>query len=144
PRSKHPRRLVMSRDHMQPGRVHITPVATSATPCDGADAATAMLDFARTVSGTNIGEDAVITETRVDLDEFVRPSREVTAHHAGDAAGEGPSLSPAQFPAAASMATAVRPHLEPGTPLDAGALTADVLDVLWPAHGAEHPSTGAA
>src|SRR5699024_9712755 len=111
---------------------------------DGADAATAMLDFARTVFGTDIGEDAVITETRVDLDEFVRPSREVTAHHAGDAAGEGPSLSPAQFPAAASMATAVRPHLEPGTPLDAEALTADVLDVLWTAHGEEHASTVAA
>src|SRR5699024_6635144 len=96
-----------------------TPVATSATLGDGADAATAMLDFARTVFGTDIGEDAVITETRVDLEEFVRPSRERTAAHAGRTAGEEPSLSPAPFPAADSMAAAVGPHLEPGTPLDA-------------------------
>ena len=76
-----------------------------------------------------------------DLDEFVSPSREVTADHAGEAAGEGPSLSPAQFPAADSMATAVGPHLEPGTPLDADALTMDVLDVLWTADGDERAST---
>lgn len=138
------RRLRLVLDQIAPGRVHLTPVATSATLGDGADAATAMFDFARTVFGTDIGEDAVITETRVDLEEFVSPSREVTADHAGDAAGEGPSLSPAQFPAAASMATAVRPHLEPGTPLDAEALTAHVLDVLWTAHGEERASTIAA
>lgn len=134
------RRLRLVLDQIAPGRVHLTPVATSATLGDGADAATAMLDFARTVFGTDIGEDAVITETRVDLEEFVRPSRKITADHAGDGAGEGASLSPAQFPAAASMATAVGPHLEPGTPLDADALTADVLDVLWTADGDERAS----
>src|SRR5699024_8539324 len=138
------RRLRLVLDQIAPGRVHLTPVATSATLGDGADAAAAMLDFARTVFGTDIGEDAVITETRVDLEEFMRPSREVAADHAGDPAGEGPSLSPAQFPAAGSMATAVGPHLEPGTPLDAEALTADVLDVLRTADGGERASAIAA
>src|SRR5699024_8872208 len=54
------------------------------------------------------------------------------------------SLSPAPFPAADSMAAAVGPHLEPGTPLDADALTADVLDVLWSADGEQRASTRAA
>ena len=138
------RRLRLVLDQIAPGRVHLTPVATSATLGDGADAATAMLDFARTVFGTDIGEDAVITETRVDLEEFVRPSRERTAAHAGRTAGEEPSLSPAPFPAADSMAAAVGPHLEPGTPLDADALTADVLDVLWSADGEQRASALAA
>lgn len=138
------RRLRLVLDQIAPGRVHLTPVATSATLGDGADAAAAMLDFARTVFGTDIGGDAVITETRVDLEQFVRPSRELTADHAGDPAGEDPSLSPAQFPAAGSMATAVGPHLEPGTPLDADALTVDVLDVLWTADGDGRASTVAA
>src|SRR5699024_10956771 len=80
------RRLRLVLDQIAPRRVHLTPVATSATLGDGADAATAMLDFARTVFGTDIGADAVITETRVDLEEFVSPSREVTADHAGEAA----------------------------------------------------------
>src|SRR5699024_2726453 len=71
-------------------------------------------------------------------------SRERTAAHAGRTAGEEHSLSPAPFPAADSMAAAVGPHLEPGTPLDADALTADVLDVLWSADGEQRASALAA
>src|SRR5699024_49785 len=66
------------------------------------------------------------------------------AAHAGRAAGEEHALSPAPFPAADSMAAAVGPHLEPGTPLDADALTADVLDVLWSADGEQRASALAA
>src|SRR5699024_8626562 len=127
------RRLRLVLGQIAPGRVHLTPVATSA-----------MLDFAPTAFGTEIGEEAVLTETRVDLEEFVRPPRERTAAHAGRTAGEEPSLSPAPFPAADSMAAAVGPHLEPGTPLDADALTADVLDVLWSADGEQRASALAA
>ncbi|MFX4271935.1 DEAD/DEAH box helicase [Propionibacteriaceae bacterium Y1685] len=47
----------------------ITPVATSATLGDGGDPA-AMLDFARTVFGRELGSDAVITESRLSLDEW--------------------------------------------------------------------------
>lgn len=138
------RRLRLVLDQIAPGRVHLTPVATSATLGDGADAAGAMLDFARTVFGTDIGEDAVITESRVDLKEFVGPSRESVAMLAGDSPGGARGLSPVSFPAALSMADAVAPHLELGTPLDADALTDAVLDVLWGADGEEPVSAVAA
>src|SRR5699024_8036789 len=67
-----------------------------------------------------------------------------TAAHAGRRAGEEPALSPAPFPAADSMAAAGGHHLEPGTPLDADALTADVLDALWAADGEQRASALAA
>src|SRR5699024_7850283 len=134
------RRLRLVLDQIAPGRVHLTPVATSATLGDGADAATAMLDFARTVFGTDIGEDTVITETRVDLEEFVRPSRETIL----GGAGEGSVLRPERRPAAPSMTAAVGRHLEPGQPIAADALTADLLDVLWRATSEDRPSTVAA
>ena len=135
------RRLRLVLDQIAPGRVHLTPVATSATLGDGADAATAMLDFARTVFGTDIREDAVITETRVDLEEFTRPSRTATGTDPDPAAGEGRVLRPERRPAAPAMAAAVGPHLEPGEPIDADALTTDVLDVLWRAETEETPSS---
>ncbi|MBB5832516.1 DEAD/DEAH box helicase [Brachybacterium aquaticum] len=130
------RRLRLVLDQIVPGRVHLTPVATSATLGDGADASTAMLDFARTVFGTDIGENAVITETRFDLDEFVRPSREAVVAAETGAAGEGTALRAQRLPSASSMAFAVGPHLEPGHPVDADQLTVDVLDVLWSADDA--------
>src|SRR5699024_6855611 len=102
------------------------------------------LDFARTVFGTDIGEDAVITETRVDLEEFVRPSRDRTLGGPSEDAGEGSVLRPERRPAAPSMAAAVGRHLEPGQPIDADALTTDLLDVLWRAAGEDRPSTVAA
>ena len=49
----------------------ITPVATSATLGDKGDPA-AMLDFAHTVFGEPFDADAVITESRLDLDEWLR------------------------------------------------------------------------
>lgn len=121
------RRLSMVLETAAPGRVHLTPVATSATLGDGADAADAMLEFADTVFGTEIGPDAVITESRVPLDEFVAP-----AQRAVDAAGAGdqPLLVPSTLVDAA-MNRATAPHLIPGIDLDADALTRDVLDALW-------------
>ena len=46
------------------------PAATSATLGDKGDPA-AMLDFARTVFGEDFHEDAVVTETRQSLDEWL-------------------------------------------------------------------------
>ena len=121
------RRLDMVLETAAPGRVHVTPVATSATLGDGADAADAMLEFAGTVFGTEIGPDAVITESRVPLEEFVAPAVDALA-----AAGEGgrPLLVPATLVDTA-MERAIRPHLAAGSELDADALTRDVLDTLW-------------
>lgn len=48
----------------------ITPIATSATLGDGGDAA-AMLTFARTVFGEDFPADAVVTESRLTIDEWV-------------------------------------------------------------------------
>lgn len=121
------RRLAMVLETVAPGRVHITPVATSATLGDGEDAAGAMLEFAGTVFGTGIGPDAVITETRVPLEEFVAPSQ---AALADAAAGTEPLLTPAT-PVITAMRRATSPHLEPGKELDPEALTRDVLDALW-------------
>ena len=48
----------------------ITPVATSATLGDGGDPS-AMLDFARTVFGDDFTDDAIITESRLDIGDWV-------------------------------------------------------------------------
>ncbi|PSL08462.1 uncharacterized protein DUF1998 [Haloactinopolyspora alba] len=48
----------------------MTPVATSATLGDKGDP-TVMLDFAQTVFGERFESDAVVTETRLDLDEWI-------------------------------------------------------------------------
>lgn len=57
----------------------LTPVATSATLGDKGDPEV-MLDFARTVFGEHLGADAVVTESRLSLDEWVGEApREVTA-----------------------------------------------------------------
>jgi ATP-dependent helicase YprA (DUF1998 family) len=48
----------------------VTPIATSATLGDKGDPA-AMLDFARTVFGEDFDDDAVVTETRLELDEWL-------------------------------------------------------------------------
>lgn len=48
----------------------MTPVATSATLGDKGDP-TVMCDFARTVFGEHFDTDAVVTETRFDLDEWI-------------------------------------------------------------------------
>src|SRR5699024_9227723 len=73
------RRLQMVLETSAPGRVHLTPVATSAALGDGGDAATAMLEFAGTVFGTPIDADAVITESRLPLQEFLAPAAEALA-----------------------------------------------------------------
>jgi len=48
----------------------VTPVATSATLGDGGDP-TAMLSFAQTVFGVPFSDDAVVTESRLTIDEWV-------------------------------------------------------------------------
>ena len=55
----------------------VCPVATSATLGDGNDPAR-VLDFARDVFGLTLSDDAVILETRTDLDTWVQPHREAT------------------------------------------------------------------
>lgn len=60
---------ITDEDRVRPlGR--ITPVATSATLGDGGDPA-AMLTFARTVFGEEFPADAVVTESRLTIDEWV-------------------------------------------------------------------------
>jgi ATP-dependent helicase YprA (DUF1998 family) len=54
----------------------VTPVATSATLGDKGDPAV-MLDFARTVFGERFESDAVVTETRLGLDEWVGDAADV-------------------------------------------------------------------
>ncbi|HET9646816.1 MAG TPA: DEAD/DEAH box helicase, partial [Microlunatus sp.] len=56
----------------------ITPVATSATLGDGGDPA-AMLGFAETVFGEPFPEDAVVIESRVDLDEWAGSAADTVA-----------------------------------------------------------------
>ncbi|AEG43909.1 DEAD/DEAH box helicase [Isoptericola variabilis] len=56
----------------------VTPVATSATLGDKGDP-TAMLEFARTVFGEEFGEDAVVTESRLPLAEWVGSAPEDVA-----------------------------------------------------------------
>ncbi|MEW2591124.1 DEAD/DEAH box helicase [Micromonospora aurantiaca] len=56
----------------------ITPVATSATLGDKGDPAV-MLDFARTVFGERFDADAVVTETRLSLDEWAGDADETVA-----------------------------------------------------------------
>ena len=48
----------------------VTPVATSATLGDGGDPES-MLDFAQTIFGEPFGADAVVTESRLSLDEWI-------------------------------------------------------------------------
>ncbi|MFJ4108639.1 DEAD/DEAH box helicase [Oerskovia enterophila] len=54
----------------------ITPVATSATLGDKGDAS-AMLTFARTVFGENFPDEAVVTESRLSLEEWVGDAADV-------------------------------------------------------------------
>jgi ATP-dependent helicase YprA (DUF1998 family) len=56
----------------------VTPVATSATLGDKGDP-TVMLDFAHTVFGEHFDADAVITETRLSLDEWTADAVETVA-----------------------------------------------------------------
>ncbi|MFI8523096.1 DEAD/DEAH box helicase [Promicromonospora sukumoe] len=56
----------------------VTPVATSATLGDKGDPST-MLEFARTVFGEDFGADAVVTESRLPIDEWVGSAPEVVA-----------------------------------------------------------------
>ncbi|PRZ08599.1 uncharacterized protein DUF1998 [Isoptericola sp. CG 20/1183] len=56
----------------------VTPVATSATLGDKGDP-TAMLAFARTVFGEEVTEDAVVTESRLPLAEWVGDAGEIAA-----------------------------------------------------------------
>jgi len=56
----------------------MTPVATSATLGDKGDPAV-MCDFARTVFGEPFGAEAVITETRLGLDEWIGDAEQIVA-----------------------------------------------------------------
>ncbi|GAA1730478.1 DEAD/DEAH box helicase [Brachybacterium phenoliresistens] len=130
------RRLRLVLDTVAPGRVHITPVATSATLGDGDDAAGEMLEFAQTVFGSPIGSDAVITETRVGLGDFLTPATAaITMVH-----GTRAPLTPATL-TAEDMRTVSDRHLEPGTAVDADTLTRDLLDVLWRSDDPDVPAT---
>ncbi|MEO2096612.1 MAG: DEAD/DEAH box helicase [Brachybacterium sp.] len=120
------RRLRIVLEDKAPGRVHLTPVATSATLGDGDDAAESMLSFARTVFGTPIDRDAVITEKRVAREEFTRPAVE-KAGVTHDGAPYFEPLAPSQ----AVMAYLAEAHLVAGTALDPAALTAALLDQIW-------------
>jgi ATP-dependent helicase YprA (DUF1998 family) len=69
----------------------ITPIATSATLGDKGDPAT-MLGFAETVFGEPFGPDAVVTEARIGVDEWVglaaEGARELTPREGADLAEE--------------------------------------------------------
>ena len=120
------RRLRMVLERSARGRVHITPVATSATLGDGDHAADAMLSFARTVFGTDLDASAVITETRVDLDEFTAPALATT-----DLETDGERVLEPVIPAAPTMLDLAGRHLTAGRSTDPESLLDDVLDVLW-------------
>ena len=120
------RRLRIVLENEAPGRVHLTPVATSATLGDGEHAAEAMLSFARTVFGSPIDRDAVITETRVPKEEFVRPAlQKVGIEHDGD------RLFEPLVPARSAMTDLADAHLVAGTPVDPAGLTTALLDRIW-------------
>lgn len=81
----------------------ITPVATSATLGDGNDP-TEMLDFAHTVFGDEFGADAVVTESRLSLDDWTGDAaRRVSA------AGFSPTPATDALSALASVEAAVGP-----------------------------------
>ncbi|GAA3533266.1 helicase [Aeromicrobium flavum] len=94
---------------------HIAPVATSATLGDRGDPAS-MLKFAETVFGESFGPDAVVSESRVDLDDWVgQASEEAFALNpregaelvgAVSAALTGLGMDPAATPLAEAVLTA--------------------------------------
>jgi len=96
----------------------ITPVATSAT-LGGEDDPGDMLKFARTVFGEAFDRDAVVTESRLDFDEWAGDADEVVAT-AGFAIAE--TISPAEANAAVA---------ELGPDPTGAALARVVLGHLW-------------
>lgn len=95
----------------------LTPVATSATLGDKGDPA-AMVEFAHTVFGEEFGEDAVVTESRLSLDEWVGDARTPLA-----AKGLVPIAPSAVDVAAANAAVEALGHDPEGSALAATVLT---------------------
>nr|WP_240959851.1 DEAD/DEAH box helicase [Rhodococcus sp. HNM0563] len=93
----------------------ITPVATSATLGDGNDPTT-MLEFAHTVFGDEFTAEAVVTESRLGLDEWIGDAPARVAH-AGYAAIDQPALLALQVDS-----------LDPAEPI---ATTATLLSALY-------------
>ncbi|MGP5008397.1 DEAD/DEAH box helicase [Brachybacterium tyrofermentans] len=126
------RRLRLVLERRAPERVHVTPVATSATLGDDADPSE-MLNFAQTVFGTPFTREAVVTESRVGLDAFAARSGDAL-RRALERAGDGMmSLTPRTLTPAEMRELRDR-HLGPGGALTGPEhITQDVLDALWEA-----------
>ncbi|MFC3404534.1 DEAD/DEAH box helicase [Brachybacterium conglomeratum] len=126
------RRLRLVLERRAPERVHVTPVATSATLGDDADPSE-MLNFAQTVFGTRFTREAVVTESRVGLDAFAARSGDAL-RRALERAGDGMmSLTPRTLTPAEMRELRDR-HLGPGGALTGPEhITQDVLDALWEA-----------
>ncbi|WP_311203182.1 DEAD/DEAH box helicase [Brachybacterium sp. p3-SID957] len=124
------RRLRLVLERRAPGKVHITPVATSATLGDDADPGQ-MLAFARTVFGTGFDPDSVVTESRIDLDTFTHLATTRISNaleHDGTV-----DLTPRTVPLDL-MRELRRTHLGiTGGTTSPEHITTDVLDALWEA-----------
>ncbi|GGO98508.1 DEAD/DEAH box helicase [Actinomyces gaoshouyii] len=99
----------------------VCPVATSATLGDGGDP-THMLAFARDVFGADLPVEAIVTETRTDLDTWAKPHRAATAR-LGLKARRLTALSPTDLAHLADLAD------QPVT--DSAQLLADVVSILY-------------
>lgn len=126
---------VTAEDRARPlGR--ITPVATSATLGDKGDPAV-MVDFARTVFGEEFGPDAVVTESRLGLDEWVRDAPDRLAS-SGLTPRPIEEIDPAAAleaieglghdPSAAALSAVVLRHLFAGPESALAALAAETTD----------------
>lgn len=99
----------------------MVPVATSATLGDKGDPAT-MLEFAHTVFGERFGPDAVVTETRIPLDEWLATDTECAGGPMPlsiddiDVAAIAQAVRADDDPAGPDLTRAVLPHLFAGGP----------------------------
>lgn len=111
----------------------ITPVATSATLGDKGDPA-AMLDFARTVFGEHFGPEAVVTESRLTLDEWLgEPATTLlprTDRAALELAVETASAETSGRLIAERMLSSLFADEDGAAPMLAGAEPGDLLDLV--------------
>ncbi|OYO23440.1 heavy metal resistance protein CzcA [Enemella dayhoffiae] len=107
----------------------VTPVATSATLGDGGDPS-AMLSFAETVFGRDFPRGSIITETRLDLDDWARrwtgqaddPTATLNVGGMADSMSELEAATPAEVGRLLARQLGVNVHAEAGAEEVAGAL----------------------
>lgn len=120
------RRMRLLLNRLAPGKVHLAPVATSATLGDG-DSGDSMLTFATAVFGENIDPSAIVGERRQSLEEFGEASERKMRPLETD-------LRPTR-PGAETLRALARTYLHPNSDRSPEELTRAVLSALWSTDG---------